>query len=102
VVGFGTDYDPRSATVDIGFKSTARISSRTPRPRPDLPQVHLATHLKLKHIELQSQKAEGADAEDPDEYRAVSIFWVPKEAEVLSELWAVACSYHELLAVRMR
>ena len=26
------------------------------------------------------QKAQGADLEDPDEYRAVSIFWVPKEA----------------------
>jgi type I restriction enzyme M protein len=29
---------------------------------------------------LTAQKAEGADPEDPDEYRAVSIFWVPKEA----------------------
>jgi type I restriction enzyme M protein len=27
-----------------------------------------------------AQKAEGADAEDPDEYRADNIFWVPKEA----------------------
>ncbi len=26
------------------------------------------------------QKAQGADPEDPDEYRAASIFWVPKEA----------------------
>jgi type I restriction enzyme M protein len=33
-----------------------------------------------KHAELEAQKAEGADAEDPDEYRAASIFWVPKEA----------------------
>jgi len=33
-----------------------------------------------KHAELKAQKAKGADAEDPDEYRAASIFWVPKEA----------------------
>src|SRR5262249_21866532 len=35
---------------------------------------------EAKHAELTAQKAEGADAEDPDEYRAASIFWVPKEA----------------------
>jgi type I restriction enzyme M protein len=29
---------------------------------------------------LLSQKKEGADPEDPDEYRADNVFWVPKEA----------------------
>ena len=33
-----------------------------------------------KHAELDAQRAEGADPEDPDEYRASSIFWVPKES----------------------
>ncbi len=33
-----------------------------------------------KHAELVAQQAEGADPEDPDEYRADNIFWVPKEA----------------------
>src|ERR1700693_195228 len=33
-----------------------------------------------KHAELAAAEAEGAGPEDPDEYRAVSIFWVPKEA----------------------
>jgi hypothetical protein len=33
-----------------------------------------------KHAELEAQKAQGADPEDRDEYRAASIFWVPKEA----------------------
>jgi type I restriction enzyme M protein len=33
-----------------------------------------------KHANLQESKAEGADPEDPDEYRAENIFWVPKEA----------------------
>ena len=32
------------------------------------------------HAKLVSERAEGADPEDPDEYRAANIFWVPKEA----------------------
>ena len=41
---------------------------------------YISDAFEAKHAELESQKAQGADAEDPDEYRAVSIFWVPKEA----------------------
>jgi type I restriction enzyme M protein len=33
-----------------------------------------------KHPQLEAQKTEGADPEDPDEYRAANIFWVPAEA----------------------
>ena len=32
------------------------------------------------HARLQNEIAEGADPEDPDEYRAQNIFWVPPEA----------------------
>jgi type I restriction enzyme M protein len=32
------------------------------------------------HAKLEADRAKGADPEDPDEYRAVNIFWVPKEA----------------------
>ncbi len=32
------------------------------------------------HAFLETQREQGADPEDPDEYRAVNIFWVPKEA----------------------
>src|SRR6266498_3213414 len=41
---------------------------------------YISDAFEAKHTELAAQKAEGADPEDPDEYRAVSIFWVPKEA----------------------
>lgn len=41
---------------------------------------YISDAFEAKHAELEAQKAEGADPEDPDEYRAVSIFWVPKEA----------------------
>ena len=33
-----------------------------------------------QHARLVAEKASGADPEDPDEYRAIHIFWVPKEA----------------------
>src|SRR3990167_6544396 len=32
------------------------------------------------HAKLQGEKKQGADPEDPDEYRAKGIFWVPTEA----------------------
>ncbi len=32
------------------------------------------------HAQLETEIDEGADPEDPDEYRAQSIFWVPPEA----------------------
>jgi len=32
------------------------------------------------HARLEAEQASGADPEDPDEYRAQSIFWVPPEA----------------------
>ena len=32
------------------------------------------------HAKLEAERHEGADPEDPDEYRAQSIFWVPPEA----------------------
>src|SRR6266699_698858 len=41
---------------------------------------YISDAFEAKHAELESQKAQGANPEDPDEYRAASIFWVPKEA----------------------
>src|SRR5437660_1138970 len=41
---------------------------------------YISDAFEAKHAELEQQKAQGADPEDPDEYRAASIFWVPKEA----------------------
>ena len=33
-----------------------------------------------QHAKLEAERAQGADSEDPDEYRAANIFWVPKKA----------------------
>ncbi len=41
---------------------------------------YISDAFEAKHAELEAQTAEGADPEDPDEYRAASIFWVPMEA----------------------
>ncbi len=41
---------------------------------------YISDAFEAKHAELDAQRAQGADPEDRDEYRAASIFWVPKEA----------------------
>ena len=41
---------------------------------------YISDAFEEKHAALQAEKAQGADPEDPDEYRAQSIFWVPPEA----------------------
>ncbi len=41
---------------------------------------YISDAFEAKHAELEAQQAQGADPEDPDEYRAVNVFWVPKEA----------------------
>jgi type I restriction enzyme M protein len=41
---------------------------------------YISDAFEEQHAKLLADKASGADAEDPDEYRALSIFWVPPEA----------------------
>ncbi len=41
---------------------------------------YVSDAFEANHAELEDDKRSGADPEDPDEYRAVNIFWVPKEA----------------------
>jgi type I restriction enzyme M protein len=41
---------------------------------------YISDAFEAKHAELEADRVQGADPEDPDEYRAASIFWVPKEA----------------------
>ncbi len=41
---------------------------------------YISDAFEAKHAELDADRKSGADPEDPDEYRAVSIFWVPPEA----------------------
>jgi len=41
---------------------------------------YISDAFEEKHAQLKAEKAQGADPEDPDEYRAINIFWVPPEA----------------------
>src|SRR5574338_354812 len=41
---------------------------------------YISDAFEEQHAKLVAEQAQGADPEDPDEYRALSIFWVPPEA----------------------
>ena len=41
---------------------------------------YISDAFEEQHAKLVAEQAQGADPEDPDEYRAVNIFWVPKQA----------------------
>ena len=41
---------------------------------------YISDAFEEQHTKLIAEQDQGADPEDPDEYRAVNIFWVPKEA----------------------
>jgi type I restriction enzyme M protein len=87
---------PRSRRSDVssanlGFEATLWRAADALRNNMDAAEYkhvvlgliflkYISDAFESKHAELEAQRAEGADPEDPDEYRAVSIFWVPKEA----------------------
>ncbi len=41
---------------------------------------YISDAFEEQHAKLVAERAQGADPEDPDEYRALNIFWVPAEA----------------------
>src|SRR5712692_3362715 len=41
---------------------------------------YISDAFEEQHTKLEAEKKKGADPEDPDEYRALNIFWVPPEA----------------------
>ena len=40
---------------------------------------YISDAFEEQHKKLDAERSQGADPEDPDEYRAANIFWVPKE-----------------------
>jgi type I restriction enzyme M protein len=51
---------------------------------------YISDAFEERHGQLLAEKAQGADPEDPDEYRAANVFWVPPEArwhEILRQNW---------------
>jgi len=41
---------------------------------------YISDAFEEQHAGLQAERSQGADPEDPDEYRAIGVFWVPPEA----------------------
>src|SRR5207342_2527724 len=41
---------------------------------------YISDAFEEQHAKLEADRKSGADPEDRDEYRALSIFWVPKDA----------------------
>jgi type I restriction enzyme M protein len=41
---------------------------------------YISDAFEARHAQLEAERDQGADPEDPDEYRAENIFWVPPEA----------------------
>ena len=54
---------------------------------------YISDAFEAQHAQLEAEQAQGADPEDPDEYRALNIFWVPPEAR-----WAHLSTWTEILA----
>jgi type I restriction enzyme M protein len=80
-----------NTTATIGFEAKLWAAADALRNNMDAAEYkhvvlgliflkYISDAFEAKHAELTAQKKQGADPEDRDEYRAASIFWVPKEA----------------------
>ena len=83
--------DSKDNGATLGFEATlwqAADALRNNRDAAEYKHVvlgliflkYISDAFEAKHAELDAQRGEGADPEDPDEYRAENIFWVPLEA----------------------
>jgi type I restriction-modification system DNA methylase subunit len=74
---------------------------------------YISDAFEEQHAKLEAERAQGADPEDPDEYRAVNIFWVPKEARwshlkanakqpAIGRSWMMPCSPSSATTPRSR
>ena len=77
--------------VNLGFESELWRAADALRSNMDAAEYkhvvlgliflkYISDAFEEQHTKLEADRAQGADPEDPDEYRAVNIFWVPKEA----------------------
>ena len=84
----GTNND---TTATLGFEAQLWAAADALRNNMDAAEYkhvvlgliflkYISDAFETKYAELEAERAEGADPEDPDEYRAANIFWVPPEA----------------------
>ncbi len=81
----------QSNGANLGFEATLWKAADALRANMDAAEYkhvvlgliflkYISDAFEEKHAALEAEKGSGADPEDPDEYRAVNIFWVPPEA----------------------
>ncbi|MFO0773212.1 MAG: class I SAM-dependent DNA methyltransferase [Nitrospiraceae bacterium] len=79
------------STAHVGFEATLWEAADALRNNMDAAEYkhvvlgliflkYISDAFEATHAELEAQRKQGADPEDPDEYKAARIFWVPKEA----------------------
>ena len=77
--------------ANLGFESSLWLAADALRSNMDAAEYkhvvlglvflkYISDAFEEQHALLEVDRTQGADPEDPDEYRAVNIFWVPKEA----------------------
>ncbi len=81
----------RTSGAPLGFEATLWQAADALRNNMDAAEykhvvlgliflTYISDAFESKHAQLVEQRAQGADPEDPDEYRATNTFWVPQEA----------------------
>jgi type I restriction enzyme M protein len=87
----GAEAKNNGNTVNLGFEAKLWAAADALRNNMDAAEYkhvvlgliflkYISDAFEAKHDELDAERKQGADPEDPDEYRAESIFWVPPEA----------------------
>jgi type I restriction enzyme M protein len=83
--------DAKKNGATLGFEATLWAAADKLRNNMDAAEYkhvvlgliflkYISDAFEEKHTQLLKEVDQGADPEDPDEYRAENIFWVPKEA----------------------
>jgi type I restriction enzyme M protein len=82
---------PASSDADLGFEKHLWRAADALRNNMDAAEYkhvvlgllflkYISDAFEAKHAELAAARSKGAEPEDPDEYKAESIFWVPAKA----------------------
>ena len=90
--GSGANRQGKAGTgANLGFEQTLWLAADKLRNNLDAAEYkhvvlgliflkYISDAFAEQHAKLCAQQDEGADPEDPDEYRAANVFWVPQEA----------------------
>ena len=86
-----TDARPKGNSANVGYEAQLWQMADALRGSVDAAEYkhvvlgliflkYVSDAFEEQHVKLVAETASGADPEDPDEYRAQNIFWVPSEA----------------------